>query len=152
MKFLLFIFIILIFGCSSNRHPRIYPDLYSENLLMEHTIRSSFYKGSRIYWIHNFKKVAINGFSVSKQIALPIDATALDMAKGCLTDKFYAIADSLGKAAALNKTNLKFNDMIYFYDSAFLDSLTQRNYKLFKKDIRTLNISQPKVNRRSHEH
>jgi hypothetical protein len=152
MKKLLVIALLFTIGCSSKKRPQVYPDLYLDNLLMVHTIRSSFYKGNRIYWIHNFKKVAINGFSVTKQIALPIGTTALDMAKSCLTDKFYTTADSLGKAAALNKTNLKFNDMIYFYDSAFLDSLSQRNYKLFKKDFLFLKVNQPKIKRRSNEH
>jgi hypothetical protein len=143
--------LILLFGCSS-KHPRIYPDLYASSLLTQHTIRSSFYKSSRIYWNHNFKKVVINGFSTTKQITLPIGATDLDMAKSCLTNKFYATADSLGKAVSLNKSNYKFDDMIYFYDSAFLDSLTQRNYKLFKKDFHLLEVNQPKIKRRSDEH
>ena len=151
MKYTL-LFLVLIFGCSSYKHPRVYPDLYAENLLMEHTIRSSFYKEGRIYWSHNFKKVAINGFSEAKQIVLPINGSALDMAKSCLLDKFYKTADSLGRAAALNKTKLKFDDMIYFYDSAYLDSITNVYYKRFKKDFHLLKIDQPKINRRSHEH
>jgi hypothetical protein len=151
MKNFLIIFLFFIVSCTARR-PRVYPDLYEGNLLKENSIGSSFYKRSKVFWIHNFKKVVINGFSTTKKISLPINEVSLDMAKNGLSERYYTIADSIGKLAALNKTNLKFDDMIYFYDSAYLDSVAISHYKIYKRDSRLLKGSQPKINRRSHEH
>ena len=151
MKYTL-LFLVLIFGCSSYKRPRVYPDLYEGNLLMEHSIGSTLYKKPKVFWMHNFKKMAGYGFTNSKQTVLTIDKYEFEMSKSRLTLKYCLIADSIGKDAGLNKSIPKFIDLFYFYDSAFLDSVTLKNYKLYKKDIRTLNINQPKVNRRSGEH
>lgn len=135
-------------SCAGNRRPRIYPDLYSENLLKE----NSLYKKHKVFWIHNFKKIAGYGFTNSKQTILSIDKYEFEMAKSRLTLKYYLIADSVGKDAGLIKSKPKFIDLFYFYDSAYLDSVTLSYYKLYNKDSHLLKNSLPKIKRRSHEH
>lgn len=137
-KIFLFSVITLILSCSSTKEvPAIYPDLFRNKLLKsDFSLNKMFSSNRKKMWIYSFKTLATLSYMNYSRDSIArnqiVAKSIFNIERNYLGDKYYDIADSIGKVL-LDNNIPKFNNFLHFNSSLYLDTLSIRYYKIQSK-------------------